>query len=576
MSYRSFYLLTYLLVMLPFANVYGNKQEETAQKTEPTQETAQARETEPPQVTAPAGETAPAQEETPTKPSDPKAIPPFKEGLVSVPIPNLNLAEEVVAKQIRRFYSSLVTLIRTYPEASTEISNAYGLLGDVFSAYKIRVSAEACYENAHHLAPEQFRWLYLLAALNQEQGDIEIARDYLLEASKLKENYLPVWVRLGDLVLQFNKKEEARGFYQKALALNPNDPAALFGMGEVALLDKEYKEAIPHFEKALALVPVANRIHYSLMMAYRGLGEMDKARNHMNQSGKIGVRVADPLLDGIQRYLRGERVHLIRGKAAFGAGHYQNAAEEFAKAVRSKPDSLRAQLNLGTTLGLLNRTEEALTIFQAVLKQDATNQTAQYNTGFLFSKMQKYPEAEQHLRKALKLNPEDTTALMVLGGVLYKTGKYEEALKHYDKVIQTKSLDEEHLINRASILVNTKDLAGAKQCLLEGHELMPQSGPLSHVLARFLASCPDEKLRDGLLALNLAKKVHKASPTVEHTVTLALAFAEVGDCEVAALWQEKAVAAARTAKDTALVQRLQEPLTRYQTGHPCRPPFNNP
>ena len=44
---------------------------------------------------------------------------------------------------------------------------------------------------------------------------------------------------------------------------------------------RSYAEAVDHFEKTLAQVPEANRVHYSLAMAYRGLGDVDKVKAHL-------------------------------------------------------------------------------------------------------------------------------------------------------------------------------------------------------------------------------------------------------------------------------------------------------
>ena len=54
---------------------------------------------------------------------------------------------------------------------------------------------------------------------------------------------------------------------------------------------RNYAEAVEHFEKTLAQVPGANRVHYSLAMAYRGLGNAEKVKTHLAQQGTVGVRV---------------------------------------------------------------------------------------------------------------------------------------------------------------------------------------------------------------------------------------------------------------------------------------------
>ena len=80
------------------------------------------------------------------------------------------------------------------------------------------------------------------------------------------------------------------------------------------------------------------------------LGDAEKAKAHLAQQGSVGVRVADPLVDGLQDLITGERVYLARGKVAFEAQRYADAVTEFRKAVAAKPDSVTARINLGAAL----------------------------------------------------------------------------------------------------------------------------------------------------------------------------------------------------------------------------------
>ena len=64
-------------------------------------------------------------------------------------------------------------------------------------------------------------------------------------------------------------------------------------------------------------------------MAYRGLGDTEKAMAQLAQQGTVGVRVSDPLVDGLQELIRGERVHLARGKLALESRRFVEANDEF-------------------------------------------------------------------------------------------------------------------------------------------------------------------------------------------------------------------------------------------------------
>src|SRR6185503_16141388 len=116
-----------------------------------------------------------------------------------------------------------------------------------------------------------------------------------------------------------------------------------------------------------------NRIHYSLAMAYRGLGNAEKAVAHLAQQGSVGVRVNDPLVDGLQELIKGERVHLIRGKLALESYRYAEAADEFRKAIAANRDSIAAHVNLGGVLVATGDLKGAAEQYEETIRIDPTN-----------------------------------------------------------------------------------------------------------------------------------------------------------------------------------------------------------
>src|SRR6185369_7582009 len=177
--------------------------------------------------------------------------------------------------------------------------------------------------------------------------------------------------------------EEARASFKEALEIDKNNPAAHYGLGQVALSNRNYAEAIEHFDQTLALVPSANRVHYSLAMAYRGLGDVEKVKTHMAQQGSVGVRVSDPLVDSLQDLIEGERIHFARGKIAFEAHRFVEAAVEFRKAVEASPKSVAARINLGITLSQLGDAQGATEQFEEAVRLEPRSVNAHYNLAIL-------------------------------------------------------------------------------------------------------------------------------------------------------------------------------------------------
>ncbi|MCI0485889.1 MAG: tetratricopeptide repeat protein, partial [Blastocatellia bacterium] len=355
-------------------------------------------------------------------------LPPPKEGLVAVRGPDLEKLEPAVGEQLQSLEKSLAALLKDHSTDDAKLSESYGLMGQVYHAYSLASPAEQCYLNAHRLAPGDFRWAYLLGNICQKEGRAEEALNYYKLARKLRPDYLAVPVNVGNIYLARNRLEEARASFQEALSLDAKCAAAQYGLGQAALSARNYAQAVEHLNQALAQVPDANRIHYALAMAYRGSGEIEKAKAHLAKQGLVGVRVPDPLVDGLQELIKGERVHLLRGRLAFGAQRFSEAADEFRKAVAAKPDSIPARVNLGSSLAQLGDLDGAIEQYNEAIKLDPQNAASHYNLGFLLAKRNEHDRAIFHLQTLLRLNAQDSQARFLLGQELLAAGRTEDAL----------------------------------------------------------------------------------------------------------------------------------------------------
>ena len=345
-----------------------------------------------------------------------------RKDLVPVRSPDLTNLEESVRAQITELQNSLATTAKN-PASDTALSEAYGKLGQIYHAYSLVSPAHDCYLNASVLAPKDFRWTYLVAKLDHQEGHFDDAIRRYRIARTLRPDYVAVLVNLGNIFLELNRLDEAKQNFSAALELDKNNPAAHYGLGQVALSSRSYAEAIRHFEATLAQAPSANRVHYALAMAYRGLGDVEKVKAHLAQQGSVGVRVSDPLLDGLQDLIEGVRVHLARGKLAFEAKRYADAAAEFRKAVAASPNSVAARINLGVTLSQLGDTQSAAEQFEEAIRLEPRSVNAHYNLAILLSGRNQHEKAIAHLQSALAVDPNDINVQSLLRSELVKVGR---------------------------------------------------------------------------------------------------------------------------------------------------------
>jgi tetratricopeptide (TPR) repeat protein len=467
------------------------------------------------------------------KPVDLPSIAPARTGLLTVPLPRLDELEPAVSDQIREQHRSFIDLTAGKP-ATKALAEAYGSMGQLLHAYEFLEGAEASYRNASRLDPGEGRWPHLLGYLCQQTGRLDEAAGFYREASRLQPHDRAAAAHLGAVYLELNRLSEAGQQFRGLTEIFP--AVARQGLGEVALREGKFAEAIDHLAAALQRAPQASSIHYSLAMAYRGLGRMDQARAHLQQRGPGALRPADPIVDGLQTLVRGERAHVIQGRRAYEAGRFQEAADAFSKAVAASPTSVAARMNLGVALA---QTGESV-------------------------------EAADHLRAAFGLSSNEVGVGSALIQVLLRLGRDDEAIDILARAGSFSGDDEDTLLRLSILLSDRERYPEAIELLNESQLQFPDRPRATTTLARLLAAVPDVSLRDGSRAVALAMRVYESQPLPVHGETVALALAELGRCTEASAWLQKAVEQAQRDGDVSAATRLRSQASRYG-GDTCRP-----
>jgi len=454
-------------------------------------------------------------------------IAPARDGLVPVSLPRLEGLEPQVSSQIRDQQRSLQSLIDSARAPRTTLADAYGSLGRLLHAYEFLEPAESAYLNAARLAPGDVTWPHLLGFLYQQGGRLAESADRFEQVVRMHPDDRAAAVRLAQVYLGLNRLRDARDQFEGLTAVFP--ALAQYGLGEVARRERRFDDAVGHFRAALERAPQATSIHYSLAMAYRGLGRLDEARSHLQKRGAGEIAVGDPIVDGLQAMVRSERNLVVQGRRAYEAGQYQAAADAFARALEADPASATARVNLALAQLQLGNTTVAL----------------------------------DHLRAAFELAPADANTSRELLRLLIRLRRDDEAIEVLTKARSVNPDDEETVVALSILMAGRQRFGDAAALLGEANRRFPERAATATTLARLLASSPDRTIRDGRRALDLAMKVYNQEPTPVHGETIALALAELERCDEALTWMKKAVAAAEQEKDVGEASRLRSEIARY-------------
>ncbi|MGH9465659.1 MAG: tetratricopeptide repeat protein, partial [Thermoanaerobaculia bacterium] len=341
---------------------------------------------------------------------------------------------------------------RAAPETTPrDLALAYGRLGLLYHICDLRPAASAALENALRLDSTDFRWPYALGIVRRGDGALDEARRRLLQAAELAPTYAPLQLRLGDLLYDQGEAGAAEQRYRQALGLDPTLAGAEAGLGRIAYDRGESATAAAHFERALALQPTATALHHQLGLAYRALGERDKARAELaaNRGGRL--RIPDPVLDDAAAQLDSSQAHFSAGVDLMRRGEPQLALGEFERALAGRPDDPFLAYNLALAhLGLADEAAAERWLRRA-LELDPDFRNAQVNLGELLAADGRLAEAADHFRRAHEVDPDDVSAHVAWAKALAALGERELALQELEAVIERAPEGAEALLTRGIV-----------------------------------------------------------------------------------------------------------------------------
>src|SRR5216110_534406 len=144
------------------------------------------------------------------------------------------------------------------------------------------------------------------------------------------------------------------------------------------------------------------------------------------------------------------------------AGRADEAAKEFAEAIRLNPGSAKAHVNLGSLLTAKGELDAAQSHFEQGLRIEPSN--AEYHSGYayLLDQLGRKDQAAAECETAIRLAPKSPQAHYGYGAFLEKHGQPEEAIAKYRQALQCDPNHVDAHIDLGNLLFETGELAEAQ------------------------------------------------------------------------------------------------------------------
>jgi tetratricopeptide (TPR) repeat protein len=212
------------------------------------------------------------------------------------------------------------------------------------------------------------------------------------------------------------------------------------------------------------------------------------------------------------------------------------------------------------------------TLFSHALAVTRKNDVAENNLGIVFLEKGKLDQAISMLQAAIELRPENGPAHNNLAKALLQKGRLDEAMVHYRKFLEIEPQNVEARNILGTALIQRGHVREAVEQWQGALAIEPENGNAASNLAWVFATCPEDSMRDGGRAVQLAEKALRVSggkiPMVFRI--LGAAYAENGRFPQAIETAQRGAELANSQGNPGLVAELQSNIALYQAGKPLR------
>jgi tetratricopeptide (TPR) repeat protein len=282
--------------------------------------------------------------------------------------------------------------------------------------------AEGYFKQAIAAAPNMPDGYLGLGMSELREGKAEDAETALVKALELNPDLRGAHMFLGIAEYQSNHLDAAAASLQQEIKVQPDNVEALTWLGIVELGAGHPDEAVGPLDRAAALNPKDPNV-----LDYRG-----RAHALVAQESYRALSALDP---------DSWRVHRALGEIASESKQWQDAINEYRRAIEKLATNPDLYESLGEALQHLSRFDEATHAYEEELKLSPHNAIALYNLGRIQVLSGDPKVGVDYLRKAMEQHIKSGPADYYLGLGLAQTGHADEALTWLEKSLQENPSD---------------------------------------------------------------------------------------------------------------------------------------
>jgi tetratricopeptide (TPR) repeat protein len=205
--------------------------------------------------------------------------------------------------------------------------------------------------------------------------------------------------------------------YLEKVAAEKNQFADVYNMlGLIYYNNSRFEDAIKAFKKAIEINPAYTEASLNLSVVYNELGQFERS-SEVYAVAKEGRKDAKSYLDP---YVKGKLANMHSGLGSIykDLGFYSEAADEFRKALKLRPEFADIKTSLGVVLRDMKDFDSALKELEDAVRENPDYTQSRVQLGLTYYAMGQHEKAKTEWLKVLRANPADKVAQMYMNLLL--------------------------------------------------------------------------------------------------------------------------------------------------------------
>lgn len=330
---------------------------------------------------------------------------------------------------------AVVDAVANFP-GHPRVSFLQGLVAD---ALEKGLDAESNYKRANDADKTQWEPAYYLGRFYLSRKRIDDAKKWYDEALARSPNNPDNRVGVGTVRLAAGDLQAAKTEFLAALKLDPENSGAHFGLAQVLVLEGSLEDARKEFESVVALDSHVPKLFTEYGRLLWSLKDLDAATKALEQA-----KEADP---------RDVLATWSLGAVLYDAGKLQEALKNLEASLTIQPEGeayfYKAKIHYDK-----RDNNQAIDAIKAALERSSMNPQYHNLRGHIMYQAGKFVDAVDAWQTAVKIKPDYADAIEALGRGYQEQGNWTLAIEAFEKALAVDPKRKRLLVNVGDCLLN--------------------------------------------------------------------------------------------------------------------------